>query len=470
MTKWSGAHGALAALVAAFLAGQSMPALSQSDGAAACDVEDAVESHQRLDNMLSQKFDHYVYGTEPAPGFRAVPLATLTGLLEPGTALLFYQLSSDTIAEFAFAEAVQGQSMRAALLSQPPRRLCIWLIDRSGVVAESSVTFDPPKAQEVVALADTLRASLKQDDKKRLWRGPDQANVVMAGGESIDAAKLPPPGQALMSTADVLLPPAIRDPIAAARYDRLLVVPSRNLGSIPFSTLPLDDDRLVVDVASVVILPSFGVLTSRPHSAASATRSLVVGDPELAKGDRLVRPGMFKALPGARAEATVVGTKLGTQPLLGRSATKAAIIAAARDSNLIYFATHGVANDRDPNDRSYLLVSDGALTAREIAHLKLARSRPTVVMSACQTGLGKAFESGVIGLAKAWSYAGAESVVMSLWNVYDKPTRDLMVDFVGRLRSGAAADVALREAMLETRKTWPHPAYWSGFAVYGRPE
>jgi CHAT domain-containing protein len=94
-----------------------------------------------------------------------------------------------------------------------------------------------------------------------------------------------------------------------------------------------------------------------------------------------------------------------------------------------------------------------------------------VVMSACETGLGKAFQSGVIGLAKAWKYAGASPIVMTLWSVYDAPTRDLMVDFLFRVNSGNAPDQALRAAMLKTR-TNPntyHPVYWAGFAIYGGP-
>jgi CHAT domain-containing protein len=75
----------------------------------------------------------------------------------------------------------------------------------------------------------------------------------------------------------------------------------------------------------------------------------------------------------------------------------------------------------------------------------------------------------VIGLAKAWKYAGACAVVMSLWKVLDKPTKDLMVEFMtGLVRRGNPPDLALRNAMLKMRDDpkWAHPIYWLG-AVYG---
>jgi CHAT domain-containing protein len=140
------------------------------------------------------------------------------------------------------------------------------------------------------------------------------------------------------------------------------------------------------------------------------------------------------------------------------------------NGDLIYIAAHGSYDDQNPNDRSFLVLSDGAFTARTIAKLKLPR-RPIVVMSACQTGLGKTFESGVIGLAKAWKYAGASTVVMTLWSVYDEPTRDLMVEFMTLLQSGQDADLALQTAMrsLKANKRYSHPVYWAGFMIYGAP-
>ena len=91
-------------------------------------------------------------------------------------------------------------------------------------------------------------------------------------------------------------------------------------------------------------------------------------------------------------------------------------------------------------------------------------------MSACQTGLGKDFDVGTIGMAMAWLYAGASSVVMSLWNVDDAATRQLMTTFI-RHAATKPPDKALQEAMKETRHKYPNdPALWAGFSVFGSPE
>ena len=92
-----------------------------------------------------------------------------------------------------------------------------------------------------------------------------------------------------------------------------------------------------------------------------------------------------------------------------------------------------------------------------------------VVMSACQTGLGKVFEGGVFGLARAWHYAGAHQIVMSLWNVDDQATRFLMTSFIKKITEGAQSERALRRAMLEARDRYPDPALWAAFTLYGMP-
>ena len=111
---------------------------------------------------------------------------------------------------------------------------------------------------------------------------------------------------------------------------------------------------------------------------------------------------------------------------------------------------------------------DGRLLAREIQDFDLDNS-PLVVMSACQTGLGKDFEVGTIGLARAWQYAGASSVVMSLWNVDDEATFELMTEFI-RLSATMPSDRALQHAMQRVRSERNDPYFWAGFTIFGLPE
>jgi CHAT domain-containing protein len=91
-------------------------------------------------------------------------------------------------------------------------------------------------------------------------------------------------------------------------------------------------------------------------------------------------------------------------------------------------------------------------------------------MSACQTGLGKVFDVGNTGLARAWHSAGAANVVMSLWNVHDDATRLLMTKFI-EFAKQMPPDMALQKAMQEARRNnqYFRPVYWAGFNVFGAP-
>jgi CHAT domain-containing protein len=100
--------------------------------------------------------------------------------------------------------------------------------------------------------------------------------------------------------------------------------------------------------------------------------------------------------------------------------------------------------------------------------LDLRLGGPIVIMSACQSGLGKAFEEGTFGLARGWRNAGSGQIIMSLWDVDDEATKLVMTDFMKRLVAHARPEDALRQTMLKARDEWKLvPALWSGFAMFG---
>ncbi|MGI8897663.1 MAG: CHAT domain-containing protein, partial [Pyrinomonadaceae bacterium] len=118
---------------------------------------------------------------------------------------------------------------------------------------------------------------------------------------------------------------------------------------------------------------------------------------------------------------------------------------------------------------------DGFLRTDEVFNLKLGS--PLVMLSACETGLGKEKRGeGVMGLTRAFLYAGAPTVGVSLWSVADKSTADLMTDFYKRLlsspgaaSSGASPSAAMRNAQLAmiTGKKYSAPFYWAPFVLVG---
>jgi CHAT domain-containing protein len=112
---------------------------------------------------------------------------------------------------------------------------------------------------------------------------------------------------------------------------------------------------------------------------------------------------------------------------------------------------------------------DGFLRANDIYNLKLPAE--LVVLSACQTGLGKEIKGeGLVGLTRGFMHAGAARVVVSLWNVNDQATAELMTKFYQKmLKQGERPAAALRAAQVEMwkQKQWNAPFYWAAFTLQG---
>jgi CHAT domain-containing protein len=136
-------------------------------------------------------------------------------------------------------------------------------------------------------------------------------------------------------------------------------------------------------------------------------------------------------------------------------------------------ATHAVADPKNPLTRGFVVLSKENLFAGE---LRVTTFRgwderpPLVVMSACQTALGRVFEGGTFGVARTWTNAGAGQVVASLWNVSDLATYRLMTRFVAALKQGRLPEQAMQSAQLETIRNYPDdPKMWASFTIIGKP-
>ncbi len=143
----------------------------------------------------------------------------------------------------------------------------------------------------------------------------------------------------------------------------------------------------------------------------------------------------------------------------------------------VHFATHGLLDSERPGLSSLVLsmvdaqgkAQDGFLRANDIYNLKLPAE--LVVLSACQTGLGKDVKGeGLVGLTRGFMYAGAARVVVSLWSVNDRATADLMTKFYEKmLKQGERPVAALRAAQVEMwkQRQWQSPFYWAAFVMQG---
>jgi CHAT domain-containing protein len=185
-------------------------------------------------------------------------------------------------------------------------------------------------------------------------------------------------------------------------------------------------------------------------------------------------------LPGSRDEALAIQQIAGaarTRLAMGFDANREAVIdGSIARQRIIHFATHGIMDTRHP-EMSGLVLSmlnkrgdylNGYLRLSDIYNLKL--SADLVVLSSCESALGKDLGSeGIIGLPRAFLYAGARSVIASLWKVDDDAAVTLMKAFYSRLQRGEDTAQALRGAQLDLLRNarLSDPYYWAAFVLEG---
>ena len=258
---------------------------------------------------------------------------------------------------------------------------------------------------------------------------------------------------------------------------RLIVVPDGALGYVPFEALGL------LDRVAIRYAPSASALAALRRRARVAPERALFGmaDPVIGAGVAAERGFVFAQLPNARSEVQALGA------LFGSAGTRILMGAEANEKNLktealsgyryLHFATHGYFVEENQGRSGLVLAKggtdDGFLQAREIFGLKL--NADVVTLSACQSGLGKLLAGeGVMGLPRAFFYAGAQSVVVSLWNVNDAATAELMKTFYAGMKAGLGGAEALRRAKVSLAKganrAWRHPYFWASFVFVGEGE
>jgi CHAT domain-containing protein/tetratricopeptide (TPR) repeat protein len=196
-------------------------------------------------------------------------------------------------------------------------------------------------------------------------------------------------------------------------------------------------------------------------------------------------------LPSTKKEVTAIGDRFKdsynfferwfgnkANVYLEREANETALKAGALgDYRILHFATHGLVNEENPKLSGLILSpedpasrEDGILHLGEIYNLNL--NADLVVLSACETGLGQVAKGeGIIGLTRGFLYAGAANLLVSLWQVSDATTADLMVDFYDKMLGGMSKPEALREAklqMIRRHAEYAKPYYWAPFILVGK--
>jgi len=323
---------------------------------------------------------------------------------------------------------------------------------------------------------EALALVLRRDDERIVLLGP--AATVTAACERLDAAN-----------------PAVDPTAALGVLRKLLVEPLKLEGDVktllvspegPLSYLPCGAlfDRPVAMTPSGT---THDLLLGEERGKGAGI--LALGDPDYAgvsEGAQAVyyRGRTLSPLPSTRKEAEAIGTKT----LLGAGASEEALedaLATTRHWRAVHFGCHGLVDVERPMQSSLALARggdrDGFLTAREV--LRMAIPSDLAVLSACETGIGKIVKGeGIVGLTRAFMFAGSPRVICSLWKVDDEATQALMVRFYElwnpKEGEGIPAAQALREAQTYVRgledengkAKWAHPYYWAAWVLWGLPD
>jgi CHAT domain-containing protein/tetratricopeptide (TPR) repeat protein len=248
------------------------------------------------------------------------------------------------------------------------------------------------------------------------------------------------------------------------RAERVILAPHDVLHYLPFGALRTKEGRWLVENLTLTTVPSASVLRYLNVKGANAAgRTLAVGNPDL---------GPDFSLRFAELEARmVVGRDRDAVLLVRGDATKSNVKALIAGAGIVHFATHAELRGDDPLASALLLSPEAGDSGRLEVHeiLKLDLNARLVVLSACETGLGGLTQGDeLVGLQRAFLYAGTRSVVTTLWKVDDRATYDLMQAFYSQLATQGAAD-ALRAAQRTTLAQYPHPFAWAAFGLTGLP-
>ena len=264
------------------------------------------------------------------------------------------------------------------------------------------------------------------------------------------------------------------DPIAALLHgDEITIVPDGPLAFVPFSALIDQHSRYLSETLRIRLIPSLTSLkltAECPEGYHSKTGALLVGDPRVAV--QIIINGKctdLPPLPRAKEEVKMIGAILNSRPLTGKSATKAAVLSRINSVALVHIAAHGL-----PGTGEIILSPDPAskpgdflLTMKDILDSNL-RAR-LVVLSCCHTGRGEVKAEGVVGIARAFLGAGARSVVVTLWAIDDKATKEFMKHFYKHLSEGQCVSKCLHQARKHLREShdFNDVGCWAPFVLIG---
>lgn len=304
------------------------------------------------------------------------------------------------------------------------------------------------KQLKIVAVADVMRVR----EKLRLLQL--QLAKFRLGEEYIRALERPllQATQAHLEELYTLLIAPLR---AQLNAEHLVFVPHSFLHYLPFHALS-DGTRYLIDDFTISYAPSGSIFALCQEKAplTDGEESLVLAVPD-ARAPHIEEEGRFvaQALDGARL-------------FLGNEATEERLKEFGPKSRFIHIATHGYFRQDNPMFSSIRL-GNSLLSLFDFYQLQLHAE--LVTLSGCGTGMNVVIGGDeLIGLVRGLLYSGAQTLMVSLWEVHDQSTAEFMRDFYASYRKTANKAGALREALINLRQKRAHPYYWAAFALVGK--
>lgn len=426
--------------------------LAKTDPRRQAEVEGRLVQLSQLRNQRSALEDSIIHASPHYASLRypqPLDLAAARGALDPGTVLLSYFVDASRTVLFVVTPAANGERAGLKVLRLPVGPTAL---------ADEAATY-----------------------RGLILRGKDDPKIEPA--LLVEGRKL----------YDLLIAPAAP---WIEHADRILISPDGPLHTLPFAALvrPGRPPQWLVEwkpVHTVLSATLYAQLKAgrRQVARGSPGELVALADPAYrpvrgatADADdsplRRYRAGL-PPLPGAQEEVAALSALYGrdAKVYLGTAATKTQVEHLPPGTRYLHFACHALLDRRFPLDSALALAAssgsqgddNGMLQAWEIFE-RLRIDSDLVTLSACNTGLGRdAGGEGLIGLTRAFQYAGARSVLASLWAVSDRSTAALMARFYSKLRAGSPKDAALAEAQRELLREgrFSHPYSWAAFELNG---
>lgn len=268
----------------------------------------------------------------------------------------------------------------------------------------------------------------------------------------------------------------LKKPLEGIDSENLMIIPDGELHYLPFDLLE-ENGSYLLELKNIGYANSVTSLMELKSKEKSETNKILAFAPSFEDAVAVNTDRQFGKLLYNDDEVAKIGAFYETETILNEQATLASFKSKTPSFNVLHLATHASANDEYP-DYSYLAFTETQdSTEGNILYIKdlydITLNADMVTLSACQTGIGKLQKGqGMLSLSKGFYYAGAKSLVNTLWKINDKSTVKLMNFFYKGLSEGKSKTHALRDAKLKYLETTDddllrHPYYWAAFVVSG---